>query len=312
MLKKNLLLAVLVGAALSFPFPARAAATLELYGTFHAMGVIVTVGTSDDPDRDATASVAYRISGSGAYRQGFPLSRVENTRFVGSLFWLEPGTAYDVRVSFSDPDGGPLDGTTVSAAASTRAEIEIPAPNDSYYVSPAGGGTACSLAMPCALSYGLSQAHPGDEVVLRGGVYYRGEIDLPRSGAPGAPIVIRAYAGETPVLDGGDPATFAWTSQGGGVYRATVNAAGPHLVTANGQRLYPYQSLSDLQNLTWGIPGFYASGTTVYVRLAGNTNPNGATMVVSRYNTAFTVEQDHVYFLDLTFRHYGRGDWAKA
>jgi hypothetical protein len=37
----------------------------------------------------------------------------------------------------------------------------------------------------------------------------------------------------------------------------------PHMVVANGQRLYPYQSLSDLQNLIWGVPGLYASGTTL-------------------------------------------------
>jgi hypothetical protein len=313
MAKKNiLLLAVLVGSILSFPFSAQAAATLELYGTFHALGVIVTIDASDDPDEDATAGVAYRVSGSGAYRQGFPLSRIENTRFVGSLFWLEPGTAYDVRVSFSDPDGGPLDGTTVSGTASTRAEITVPAPSNSYHVSPTGGGTSCSLGVPCSLSYGLSQAQPGDEIVLRDGVYYVGDLSMPRSGTAGAPIVVRGHTGETAVLDGGDPATFGWTSQGGGVYRATVNVADTHLITADGQRLYPYQSLSDLQGLIWGIPGFYASGTTVYVRLAGGANPNSVAMVVSRYNTAFTVEQDHVYFLDLTFRHYGRGSWAKA
>jgi hypothetical protein len=292
--------------------PSRAATSLELYTTFHAMGVIVTVDAADDPDEDATASVTYRVGGSGAYRQGFPLSRIENTRFVGSLFWLEPGTAYDVRVSFSDPDGGSLDGATVSGTASTRAEIVIPAPNDAYYVSPTGSGTLCTLATPCALSYGLGQAQPDDEVVLRGGVYYEGDLSMPRSGTAGAPIVIRGYAGETAVLDGGDPATFDWTPQGNGVYRATVNAPDPHLVTAGGQRLYPYQGLSDLQNLVWGIPGFYASGTAIYVHLAGDADPNSATMVVSRYNRAFYVEQDHVYFLDLTFRHYGRGSYAKA
>jgi hypothetical protein len=290
----------------------RAAASMSLYGTFHAMGVIVTIAASDDADGDMTASVAYRVSGSGVYRQGFPLSRVEGTRFVGSLFWLEPGTAYDVRVTFGDPDGGPLDGTTVSGTASTRAEIAIPVPDDSYYVSPSGSGTSCTQGTPCSLSYGLSQAQAGDEVVLRGGVYHQGEIDLPRSGTAGAPIVVRAYAGETAALDGGDSATFTWTAQGGGVYRATVNASNTHLVTADGQRLYPYQSLSDLEDLVWGIPGFYANDTTVYVRLVGNANPNSATMVVSRYNHAFTVEQDHVYFLDLTFRHYGRGSYAKA
>ncbi|MBN1812598.1 MAG: right-handed parallel beta-helix repeat-containing protein [Anaerolineae bacterium] len=312
-MKRGLSSLVLLAALVLSPMvPASAAASVELYGTFHAMGVIVTVDASDDPEENATANVEYRVSGNGAYGQGFPLSRVEETRFVGSLFWLEPGTAYDVRVSFSDPDGGPLDGTTVSGAASTRAEITIPAPDGSYYVSPAGGGTACSLGSPCSLLYGLSQAQAGDEVVLRGGVYYEGEFDLSHSGSPGAPIVVRSYAGETAVLDGGDPATFAWAFQGGGVYHATVNASNPHLITADGQRLYPYQSLSDLEDLIWGIPGFYASGTTVYVRLAGDVDPNGVAMVVSRYNHAFYVGQDYIYFLDLTFRHYGQESWAKA
>jgi hypothetical protein len=117
-----ILLALLLGLPVRPALPARAAASLELYGTFHAIGIIVTLDGSDDPDGDATASVAYRASGSGTYRQGFPLSRVADTRFVGSLFWLEPGMAYDVRVTFSDP-GDSLDGTTVAGTGSTRAEV---------------------------------------------------------------------------------------------------------------------------------------------------------------------------------------------
>jgi hypothetical protein len=300
-----------VGAQADARCASAAAASIELYGTFHAMGVIATIAAADDPDGDATATVEYRI-GSQAYQDGFPLSRVDDTRFVGSLFWLQPGMTYDVRVTFSDPDGDPLDGVIVTASGATRSEITIPPPTHSYYASPDGNGTACSLAAPCSLTEGLSQAQAGEEVVLRGGVYSQGEISLPRSGTAGAPIVIRGYDGETAILDGADPATFTWTDQSGGVYRTTVNVADPHLVTADGQRLLPYQSLSDLQNLIWDTPGFYADGTTVYVRLAGDADPNGAEMNVSRYNYAFYVEQDYIYFLDLTFRHYGQGSWAKA
>ncbi len=133
-----LLLAVLVDLQW-LPLPcARAAATLELYGTFHAMGVIVTLDAGDDPDLDATTTVEYRVDGSGAYRRSFPLSRVSDTRFAGSLFWLEPGTDYDLRVTFDDPDGGPLDGVTVEATAATRAEIAVPKPTPAtaHYVSP--------------------------------------------------------------------------------------------------------------------------------------------------------------------------------
>jgi hypothetical protein len=312
-MKKSMAVLFLVGVwVLWQTLPVRAAASLSLYGTFHTMGVVVMLDANDDPDGDASASIEYRVSGSGSYRQGFPLSRIEATRFVGSLFWLTPGTTYDVRVTLSDPDGGPLNGAVVTGSAATRAEVTVPAPTKSYYVSPVGSGTTCSLASPCALSTALSQAQPGQEVVLRDGVYYQGEFNLPRSGTSGAPIVIRGYTGETAILDGGDPATFTWIAQGGGVYRATVNAAAPHLITANGQRLLPYQSLADLQNLVWGIPGFYADGTTVYVRLAGDADPNSAAMVVSRYNYAFYVERNFIYFLNLTFRHYGRGDYAKA
>lgn len=304
----TILAPILIGAP---ALPAHASASVELYGTFNAMGVIVTIGAFDDPNSNAAANIEYRTGGA-AYRAGFPLTRINSTYFVGSLFWLTPNTTYDVRVTFTDPDGGALNGTTVSNTSTTRAEVNIPSPIHSYYVSPTGGGTLCTISVPCSLTQGIDLAVAGDAVILRGGVYYQGEITLPRSGSAGAPIVIRGYAGETAILDGGDPATFAWTAQGGGVYQTTVNVASPHLVTANGIRLMPYTSLADLQNLVWDVPGFYANGTTVYVRLAGDANPNAATMVVSRYNHAFWVGQDNIYFVNLTFRHYGQGDYAKA
>lgn len=290
---------------------ARATASVELYGTFEAMGVIATIAGGDDPDGDALANLEYRLDGSGTYRQGFPLSRVASDRFVGSLFWLQPGTAYDVRVSFKDPDGS-LNATSIQVVGSTRPEITAPAPAHSYYASPTGSGTACTLASPCSVQEATGQAAAGEAIVLRGGIYFTGEIDLPRSGSLGAPIILSSYPGEMAIFDGGDPAAFTWTGQGGGVYHAVVNDADPHLVTADGQRLYPYQSLSDLQNLIWGVPGFYASGVDVYVRLVGDQDPNTAILMVSRYNYAFYVEQDFLYFSKLTLRNYGRGDYAKA
>jgi hypothetical protein len=277
------------------------------------MGVTVTIGPDDDPDQDSVATIEYRIADNGdPYRPGLPMSRTSDTRFVGSIFWLEPGRAYDVRVAFSDPDGDAVDGIVLQASASTRPEIALPAPATSIFVSPTGRGTACSLMAPCALAEALNRAGPGDEVLLDGGVYYEGELEFPRSGTADAPIVLRGRTGKVAVLDGAEPATFAWSFAGGGVYSTTVNAADPNLVLADGTRLYPYDSLSGLQELSWDIPGFYASDTALYVRLPGDADPSGATMVVSRYERAFDIEQDFIYLLDLTFRHYGRGDSAKA
>jgi len=183
-----LLLAFVVGLSWPSKPASHAAGSLALFGTFHAMGVVVTVDAGDDADLDATAGVEYRVSGSGTFRGGLPLSHVSDTRFAGSLFWLEPGTAYEVRVTFADPDGGPLDGKEMEGTASTRAKVKVPKPTlaSALYVSPGGSGTVCSYDLPCSLAEGLGQAQPGAHVFLRGGVYYQGEIDLPRSGRAGA------------------------------------------------------------------------------------------------------------------------------
>lgn len=307
----TLILGLLAGCAVPVP-RAQAATSLELYGTFHAMGAIITLSGGEDANQNATASVSYRLSGSGAYQSGYPLTRVNATRFAGSLFWLTPGTAYDVRITFTDPDGGALSGLVVTGTGSTRTEIALPSPASTYIVSTSGSGSACSLAAPCALGTALNAAQPGASIQLRAGTYYTGELTTPRSGSAGAPIVIRSYAGERAIFDGADPATFTWTAQGGGVYRTTVNVPDTHLVSADDQRLYPYGTLADLQSLSWGIPGFYVSGETVYVRLAGDANPATKTMRVSRYNTGFTINDQYIAFVDLTFRNYGLGDYAKA
>jgi hypothetical protein len=313
-MKKIFLILTILSLVLSWshPRPARAAASIELYGTIKSMGVIVNISPEDDPNGNMTATLNYRLSGDSPYRLGYPLTRVEPTRFVGSLFWLEPGTSYDVHVYFDDPDGGPLDRTSIDATTTTRPDVSIPVPAHIYYASPAGAGTDCSLEALCTLEEAVNQAGAGEAVYLRAGVYATGAIELPHSGTEGAPITISSFPGEYAILDGGDPATFIWTPQGGGVFHTTVNTPDPHLITTNGQRLYLYQSLSDLENLVWGIAGFYANGTDVYVRLAGDADPGVTQMVVSRYNYAFYVEQNYIYFSKLTFRNYGQGENAKA
>jgi len=178
-------------------------ASLELYGTFQAMGVIVSLSAGDDPEQNAVAGLAYRPSGQGAFGQGFPLSRIGATRFVGSLFWLQAGTSYDVRVTFSDP-GGILDGVSVQSAGTTRSEVSLPTPSQAYYVSNHGSGSLCSLAQPCGLTEGLNRVGPGQAVILRGGVYYQGEINRNTSnsgyGASG-PIFLFHNTGDAALAD---------------------------------------------------------------------------------------------------------------
>ena len=191
---------------------------MELFGNFHSMGVIVSFDDSH-PDQDAIADVAYR-TGSGEFQAGFPLSRVSDTQYVGSLFWLQPETTYEVRVTFVDP-GDVLHCTSVSDSSTTRDKIDTQDPVDTYVVSPDGSGSTCTKDAPCALRTGLNQAMPGDAVILRGGIYYQGDITLPRSGTSDAPIVIQGAPGERAILDGGDPEPNAWVPREHGVFETT-------------------------------------------------------------------------------------------
>ena len=288
-----------------------AVGSLELYGTFHAMGVIATLPAGSDGNGNAVANVDYRLTGAADYAAGFPLTRTGPTTLIGSLFWLAPGASYDVRVRYSDPDGGTLDRGWATATASTRAEIVIPSPTRTLFVAPTGEGSACTTAAPCALSQALGQVQAGDEVRLGAGVYSTGGITISRSGTAAAPIVVRGEAGA--ILDGADPGTFTWTVGSNGVFSTTVNAADPHLVVANGSRLYPYTDAASLSALSAsGTPGFFASGTSLSVHLAGGANPASTTMAIARQNVAFTINGNFVYVIGLGFRHYGLGDYAKA
>jgi len=301
----------LVGSAGANGVTGPSVGSLELYGTFHAMGVIATLPTGSDTNRNAFANVEYRVTGDAEYTRGFQLTRVDATRFVGSLFWLTPGKSYDVRVRYEDADGAPLDQGWVAASAKTRDEIAIPAPLRTLSVSPNGSGSACSAATPCVLSYALGQAQAGDEVLLAAGTYYAGELTISRSGTLAAPIVVRGVTGA--IVDGADPASFTWTSQAGGVFSTTVNRADPHLVTANGLRLYPYGDMASLTALSASATsGLFANGTTLSVHLAGGASPANSSLVVSRYNSALTISGSFVYVIGLTIQNYGQGDYAKS
>ncbi len=76
-----------------------------------------------------------------------------------------------------------------------------------YYVAPDGSpGAAGTESQPFgSIQQAIDAALPGDIVYLRGGTYRPTEATRFRSsGAAGAPIVLRAYPGEVPIIDASD------------------------------------------------------------------------------------------------------------
>jgi hypothetical protein len=58
---------------------------------------------------------------------------------------------------------------------------------------------------------------PGGTLLVRGGTYHEVDVQWTASGAPGAPIIVRAFPGETPVFDGGGTDDrFLWLRGGAG------------------------------------------------------------------------------------------------
>ncbi|HUQ01638.1 MAG TPA: chondroitinase-B domain-containing protein [Kofleriaceae bacterium] len=137
-----------------------------------------------DADLDATVTVRFRTADGGAWRDGMPLFRVPaggtqgftwDDRFAGSLFDLEPATAYEVELALSDPDGG-CEVRTLTA--STRPVPGPPANATTIAVDTGNFTTA------------IAAANPGDILSLAPGTYPT--FTFLRDGTPAAPITIRA------------------------------------------------------------------------------------------------------------------------
>ena len=80
----------LLGTSVALAANDSALLSVEAYGNFHSAGVMATIN-GDDND-DAAASLEWRRQGEGSFSPGHPLIRIDETHFVGSLFWLNPAS----------------------------------------------------------------------------------------------------------------------------------------------------------------------------------------------------------------------------
>ena len=178
--------------------------------TLHCLGVRCHV--TGDGNQNATVRMDYRKRGDDAWRRALDLFRVETAAlqnvdappkgahlFAGSVFFLEPDTEYELRLTLDDPDGG---GATRTLEARTWKEPIAPRPLRVLHVVPgAGGGTGTREDPLQGVAAADGAALPGDLVLLHKGVY-RGPITLTKSGTATAPIVWRGAGDGEAVFDG--------------------------------------------------------------------------------------------------------------
>lgn len=202
-----------------------------------------------DSNRNAEVEVAFRRKGETEWREALPMHRVHHeiaTRFrrgdqythwrtgnlfAGSVLFLDPGTAYEVRFVMSDPDGGaPAAPKLVTVA--TRSEVAAAAEGRLLHVHPPGfsGARETEFAFN-TIHDAFAEAQPGDIIYLHAGVHtvpdkdYGPSMDLPpgqnwgsrtplaaiypleKSGAPGKPIVFRGAGVDATIIEGRDHGT---------------------------------------------------------------------------------------------------------
>ncbi len=163
--------------------------------TLHNLGVQVLI--DGDDDRDAHVSLRYRQQEEVDWQPGPPLLRVwpETVwidvlqQFSGSVFDLEPGTAYEIELEAHDPDGG---GERRVVAATTR-----PIPRSEPKIP-----QLVEVNTSSQLHLALGAAVLGHVIHIRSGIY-DGPFAMNAHGTADNPIVIRGHGAET-ILDGGD------------------------------------------------------------------------------------------------------------
>lgn len=209
-----------------------------------------------DANRNATVALEWQRSGDGTWHEGAPLFRLDGesvqqgasfhyvapNMFAGSVFDLEPGTEYQLRVRLSDPDA-PAGTAPVEkiVTARTRA-IPTPATDGAvYHVYPRDyTGTKLEPNFPslmAAYNTGANSAdwvnsfqprvQPGDTILVHAGTYredrtryagpnstlFDGTFYLTADGTAERPIVIKGAGDGEVVFDGaGNAVLFDMTA----------------------------------------------------------------------------------------------------
>jgi hypothetical protein len=186
--------------------------------TFECLGVEWWI--KGDANRNAQIDFHYRKAGDKDWHEAMPLWRVDATRrrpipdglelFAGSIFNLDQGVTYEMKLALHDPDGGEAEKTVSST---TRVEPVLPANGRARYVVPGDGGGSGTKDDPFKGPKSAdAAAQPGDVMHLAPGTY-KGTWTVTKSGTEAKPIVWLGPSDNSAIIDG-DGAKWAVSADG--------------------------------------------------------------------------------------------------
>jgi len=303
----------------------RAAST---FGNFHTMGVLLNKYKASNVGQIRL----YQISNGVSNRLVDAVQVGATTNFAASVFNLAPGSNYQFKAEYYGTSAQLLSSETFSG--STRAEMTgLPAPVKEIHVAITGNdANAGTAAAPLrTIGAALQAVKAGYHVVIHGGTYYEGDLEVPDVGTSLAPVVIRVATNETPVMDGSDPSMFSsgWTSAGNGYYYRAFAGEVDLLCFRNrltGQtfRAYPVATMDEMNGKYIDNGGKITSFSANNITAAYNCSGTTLTIYCPQFTPGGNVEMrvpnrsDGFYSLDsgspwviyqgLTFQFYpGKG-----
>jgi len=168
-----------------------------------------------DDNRNATVAVSYRKRGDAEWWKALPLLRIGGEKvagvagwylhtcphmFAGSIFDLDPGTKYEVRLAMEDPNGG---GTEKRVTTSTKPVPRMFEGGKRLHVYAKGHQGQKTQPAFEDLRTAFEAAGRGDQILVHKGTYV-GSYVFAKSGTPKKPIVIRgAGDGEAILVNDG-------------------------------------------------------------------------------------------------------------
>lgn len=184
-----------------------AAGSPQSYSTIHCIGIEWRI--QGDANHDAACRVEYRKTRDAEWNEALPLVRVDTDRsnaLTGSIFFLDPDTAYEVRLGLTDPDGFHR---TVTLSEHTRPIPALPTGGRTFHVVSGAAAGDGSEARPFrGIAAAEQAARPGDVFLLHAGDY--GVVKLSKSGAPGRHVVWRAAGDGQVIVRGMSVRPWVW------------------------------------------------------------------------------------------------------
>jgi hypothetical protein len=212
-----LILILLVGTAppvFAAPGDETTVGSLDLTATFECISVYSNF--SDDDNEDNFASFEWRKAG-GSWKQGMALTvdrRATVTsedgtytndfqnQWRGSILGLTPGTQYEVRVTYTDPNGV-FGINPVTRTITTRSDSFTLGSGDTYYVATNGSDSnPGTVALPWrTIQHAADNVGAGDTVYIKEGTYTE-LVTLSASGTAENWITFLNYSDDTVTIDG--------------------------------------------------------------------------------------------------------------